>query len=245
MGIISKIKKRAKRSAKKAKQTAKRAKQGAEKAKDTVKDTSRNATKKVKRIAVEVAGEVQEFTEEQLAKNTENAVADVFGKIKEEVFNKIERELLALSDKVQTDIASATNAAVRKFPELVEQAAKKLAEEASKQSVKKALDLAIDIIEGTQPDTYTIIFGIELALVIQGEITVSLELSNPVGRISKIKEWVKKPPHGRSQIIQCVKDFGPESISAEFKISGNGGSSNWSGEKAYDSLDSFLKKNGV
>ena len=166
---------------------------------------------------------------------------------------KVGREVEELAKKAVKEVEAAGKKAVReveegvteKLPDLMEAAARKLAEEAASGAAKKALSLAIDIIEGTQPDTYTIIFGIELALIVQGEVTVSLALPNPVGRLGKIKAWAEKPPSGRAKIIECVKDFGPESITAEAKVSGNGGSATWSGEKAYGALDSFLRKNGV
>ena len=53
------------------------------------------------------------------------------------------------------------------------------------------------------------------------------------------------PTKGGAQIIACIKDFGPSSLSAEFKVSGNGISATWTGDDKYDRIDAFLKKHGV
>ena len=128
-----------------------------------------------------------------------------------------------------------------KLPEVLEQ----LAKEAAKDSVKKALNTALDVIEMLAPTSYTLVFGVELALVIQGEVTVSASIPNPVAKLTEIRKWAKNPPKGRAQIILCIKDFGPSSISGEFKISGNGGSAEWDGDDKYDRIDAFLANQGV
>ena len=233
-----------KRQARKAKKVAKQAGKEIEK---TAKDTGK-AIEQTAKDAVHEAEALARKAEKVL----EREIMNILDKAKD-LANKAKGEVEELAKKAKREVEAAGKKAVReveqgvteKLPALMEAAAKKLAEEASKEAAKKALSLAIDIIEGTQPDTYTIIFGIELALVVQGEVTVSLELPNPVGRLSKIKAWAEKPPSGRAKIIECIADFGPESITAEAKVSGNGGAATWSGEKAYDALDSFLRKNGV
>ena len=95
------------------------------------------------------------------------------------------------------------------------------------------------------PTRFTLIFGIELALVVQGEVGVSVTFPNPAARLTEIRKWAANPPSGRAQIIECIKDFGPESVGAEFKISGNGLAVEWDGDDKYDRVDAFLAKHGI
>ena len=111
--------------------------------------------------------------------------------------------------------------------------------------IADALDDAADVIETLAPSNFTLVFGAEVALVIQCEITVSVTIPNPVARLTEIRKWADKPPKGRAEIIECIKDFGPESLSIEAKVSGNGMSAGWDGEEKYDRIDAFLEKHGV
>ena len=162
---------------------------------------------------------------------------------------KAEQGLHTVGDEVLDQIRSAGHeieeGLTEKLPDLVEDAFEKLAADATKNAAKQALETAADIIETTAPDTYTLTLGIELALVVQAEVTVSLELPNPVARISKIRAWAAKAPSGRAKIMECVKDFAPSALTVEAKISGNGGSATYSGDHLYDGLDAFLRKHGV
>ena len=81
--------------------------------------------------------------------------------------------------------------------------------------------------------------------MIQCEITVSVTIPNPVARLTEIRKWADDPPKGRAQIIDCIKDFGPESLTVEGKVSGNGLAAAWDGEEKYDRIDAFLEKHGV
>ena len=81
--------------------------------------------------------------------------------------------------------------------------------------------------------------------MIQGEVTVSCSFPNPVAKLTEIRKWAANPPQGRGQIIECIKDFGPESLGVEFKVSGNGMAAEWDGSDKYDRIDAFLKKHGV
>ena len=81
--------------------------------------------------------------------------------------------------------------------------------------------------------------------MVQAEFTVSLDLPNPVSKLTEIRKWADDPPNGRGEIMECVEDFGPEGLTVEFKVSGNGLSATWDGEDKYDRLDSFLAKHGV
>ena len=108
-----------------------------------------------------------------------------------------------------------------------------------------ALDEALDVIEILAPDSYTLVFGAEVALIVQMEITVSMTIPNPMAKLTEIRHWADMPPKGRAEIIECIKDFGPESITIEAKVSGNGGAAEWSGESKYDKVDAYLAKHGV
>ena len=159
-----------------------------------------------------------------------------------EIKDGFEKELPALAEKAFDETKVAFE---KELPALIEDAARKLAQAASERSIKEALDNAADVIEMMAPTRFTLIFGVELALVIQGEVTVSCSFPNPVAKLTEIRKWAAKPPKGRSQIIECIKDFGPESLGVEFKISGNGMAAEWDGGDKYDRIDAFLKKHGV
>ena len=96
------------------------------------------------------------------------------------------------------------------------------------------------------PSSFTLIFGIEMALVIQGEVTVSVSLPNPTAKLTEIRKWADKPPAGRAKIIECIKDFGPESLGVEMKVSGNGMAAEWDSGDKYDNVSMpFLEKHGI
>ena len=160
----------------------------------------------------------------------------------DEITYGLTRELPALAEKA---FAETKDAFVEELPALVEAAALKLAKEASARSIKKTLDNAADVIELMAPTNFTLIFGVELALVVQGEITVSFSFPNPVAKLTEIRAWADEPPKGRSQIIECIRDFGPGSLSVEFKVSGNGLAAEWNGDDKYDRIDAFLTKHGI
>ena len=117
--------------------------------------------------------------------------------------------------------------------------------EAMLEGLADALDEAADIVEMAAFDDFTMIFGCEVALVIQCEVTVSCTIPDPVAKLTEIRSWADNPPKGREQIMECVRDFGPSQIEVEAKVSGNGVAGTWSGEQKYDRLDAFLEKHGV
>ena len=156
--------------------------------------------------------------------------------------NDIDDTLEKLPSKIEDEVEEAVT---EKLPDLLEDAAKAMASEAAKLSIEEVLDNAADTIEMMAPSKFTLIFGIELALVVQGEVGVSVTFPNPVAKLTEIRKWAENPPRGRAQIIECIKDFGPESLGAEFKVSGNGLAAEWDGDDKYDRIDAFLKKHGV
>lgn len=233
MGLKSWAKKRAKD----AKRKAGQAKREAKKAADAAKRKADEAARAAKRKAEEAKREAEKLADRAAKELTVGLIDDLKG-----VASAGKREVEKAAEKAVKDVEKGVT---EKLPELIEEALAELAEDATKNAAKKALEIACDVIETTAPDTYTLTFGVELALIVQGEVTVSLELPNPVARLSKIRAWAEKPPSGRAQIIECVKDFAPQSLTVEGKISGNGGSATYSGEHIYDGLDAFLQKNGV
>ena len=150
-----------------------------------------------------------------------------------------------VEDGLQKSVKETTEAFVKDLPDLVEEITLNIAKKASARSIKETLDNAADVIELMAPTRFTLIFGIELALVVQGEVTVSFSFPNPAAKLTEIRAWADEPPKGRSQIIECIKDFGPESLSVEFKVSGNGLAAEWDGDDKYNRIDTFLKKHGV
>ena len=151
------------------------------------------------------------------------------------------KELDVFKDKAIDELEYEAKEALEKAKE----AAEKASQEISSQGIKKSLETAADVIELVSPDKFGLILGIELALVVQGEVTIRVGFPNPVAKLTEIRKWAKHPPKGRSKIIECVKDFGPDSISVEAKVSGNGMDAEWSGDSKYDKLDKFLEKHGV
>ena len=128
---------------------------------------------------------------------------------------------------------------------LAEDAIEEALQEASQEAIKEVLENAADLIEIAAPSSFTLTFGIELALIVQGEVGVSCTIPNPVAKLTEIRHWANNPPKGRAQIIACIRDFAPESLSAEFKISGNGLGATWDTDDKFDKIDAFLAKHGV
>ena len=262
MGLRSWTKKQAKKAKKKAKQAGKAVEKTANKAGNaiaqTAEQTAKDAGKAAEQLAKDAARETAELArkaEQALEREILSILDDakkIAGKATGDVENLV-KKVEDLGKQAVRDVQEAGKRAAaevekgvtEKLPDLMEAAARKLAEQASQDAAKKALNMACDIIETTAPDKYTLTFGVELALVVQGEVTVNLEIPNPVARLTEIRAWAKKPPTGRAQIIECVKDFAPESLTVEAKLSGNGGSATYSGEHILDGVDRFLAKNGV
>ena len=238
------------------KRKAKKAKKDFEKAgrviEETAKDTGRafeQTGQQIKKTAEDLAKEAEEF----FTKEAEKVVEQIFNRAKRDIERFAEsavkdtreaftKELPALAEKAFDETKQAF---VEELPQLIEDVALKFAKEASERSIKEALDNAADVIEVMAPTRFTLIFGVELALVIQGEVTVSCSFPNPVAKLTEIRKWAANPPRGRAQIIECIKDFGPESLGVEFKVSGNGLAAEWDGDDKYDRIDAFLKKHGV
>ena len=177
----------------------------------------------------------------RVGQEAENTVKKV-GHEAEETVKKVGREA---EDELRGVGREIEDGITEKLPELIEHVAEELAEEATEKAIKEALDNGADVIEMMAPDRFTLIFGIELALVVQGEVTVAVVFPNPAAKLTEIRKWAKNPPSGRAQIMACIKDFGPESLSVEAKVSGNGIAAEWSGEDKYDRVDAFLEKHGV
>ena len=258
-----------------AKRKAKKAKKDFEKAGKVLEDTAKDTGKVFEKAGKDVGKSFEQLakeSEEFFTKEARNVVQKIFNDAKRDIerfaekatqetrdaFTKdlpklaeaafqetrdaFEKELPALAEKAFEETKVAF---VEELPSLLEEAALKLAKEASARSIKEALNNAADVIEVMAPTKFTLIFGIELALVVQGEVTVQFSFPDPVAKLTEVRQWAKKPPKGRSQIIACIKDFGPESLSVEFKVSGNGLAAEWDGDDKYDRIDTFLKKHGV
>ena len=209
-----------------AKDTGKAFEQGGKQIKKSAEDLAKEAEEFFTKEARYVVQKIFDDAKKDIERFAESAVKDT-----KEAFTK---ELPALAEKA---FAETREAFEEKLPELIEEAARKLAQEASERSIKEALDNAADVIELMAPTRFTLIFGVELALVIQGEVTVSFSFPNPVAKLTEIRRWAANPPKGRAQIIACIKDFGPESLGVEFKVSGNGMAAEWDGDDKYDRID--------
>ena len=218
----------------------------------TAKDTGKVFEKvgdDVEKSFEELAAETERF----FIKEAEQVVQQIFDKGKRDIERVAENALKETKDAFVKDLPALAEAAfaepkeafVEELPALLEEAIRKLASEASRRSIKGALDNAANVIEVMAPTRFTLIFGVELALVIQAEVTVSCSFPNPVAKLTEIREWAANPPRGRGQIIECIKDFGPESLAVEFKVSGNGMAAEWDGDDKYDRIDAFLEKHGL
>ena len=204
------------------KEAEKKAKQAIDKIIKPATKAAEDAVWKVRKAAYAKIKQVQGQAEEALEKVEEEA----------------ERNIRKVGEEVEEGLTE-------KLPALVKDVAEDMAEAASSRSIKEALDNAADVIEMMQPSSFTLIFGVELALVVQGEVTVAVAFPNPAAKLTEIRKWAAKPPTGRAQIIECIKTFAPEALGVEFKVSGNGVAAEWDGEEKYDRIDAFLAKHGI
>ena len=172
---------------------------------------------------------------ESLGKDIERAASDAGTAIKR--LDSVDDDIRKVWEKIE-DLPDT-------IEDLVEEAFEELAQEATQQAIKEVLDSAADVIEIMAPTRFTLTFGIELALVVQAEVGVSCTFPNPVAKLTEIRHWAENPPKGRAQIIECIRDFAPESLSAEFKVSGTGLGAEWDGDDKFDRVDAFLEKHGV
>ena len=146
---------------------------------------------------------------------------------------------------VKKAVKEVETGVTKKLPKLAEKAFEDALKKATSGAVKKGLNTALDVIELLSPNSFSLVLGFEVALVIQTEFTISVEIPNPVARLPKIRKWAKRPPRGRAKLIACISDFAPSSLTIEAKFSGNGGSATWDGDDKFKKLDKFLKKQGV
>ena len=227
------------------KRKAKQAKKDFEKVGEVLEETAKDTGKSFEELGHE--------TEEFFTKEARNVVQKIFDTAKRDLERFAKDSVKDTKDAFTKDLpklaekalAGAEEAFVEKLPALIEEAALKLAREASQRSIKEALNNGADVIELLSPTKFTLIFGIELALVVQGEVTVMFSFPNPAAKLTEMRAWARKPPKGRVQIIQCIKDFGPTSIAVQLKVSGNGLAAEWDGDDKYNRIDAFLKKHGV
>ena len=163
--------------------------------------------------------------------------------------NKVEHVDDTIKDEVKEAVAEVVEevgtAFTEKLPELAEDALREVITKATAASAKRGLGIALDMVELVSPRRYGLIIGVELALIATVEFTVTVVIPNPTAKLTEIRKWARRPPRSRKQIIKCVKDFGPESLTVEAKVSGNGGFAEWDGHDMLDRLDVFLAKQGV
>lgn len=209
-----------------------------------IKDAGESA---INRVKSEAQNKVKwiEHTAEEGVNQVENKAKKSAGWIEKKAQDGVHQ----VEDAAQTAAHELEETFEERIPELITEklpeALEALAKEASKGAIQKALNTALDTVEVCAPSTLTLVLGMELALVVQGEVTVSVTLPNPVAKLTEIRRWAQDPPNGRNELVACVKDFGPESIAAEAKVSGNGINVEWAGDDKYDRLNAFLAKHGI
>ena len=216
-----------------------------------VKDAERAAKKVVDKV-VNPAANAAKSAVNRVGDEVKSGVRKVGHEVEsgvKRVAHDAESGIRSVANDAEDGITKAARAAeeaiTERLPELAEDALEEVLKAAASGTIEKALRIASNVIEFLAPSKYSIIFGIELALVVSGEVTVTAEIPNPVSKLTEIQEWAESPPKGRAQIIQCLKDFGPESLTVEAKFSGNGGAATWDGEDKYDRVDAFLEEHGV
>ena len=106
----------------------------------------------------------------------------------------------------------------------------------------KGFEIAVDVIELVEPDTYGLMLGIDVGVFNFG---LELELANPMAKLTEIRGYIQSPPHNRETIIACVQTLGPQSLTVTATVLGNGGKVAWSGDEKYAKLNSLLQRNGV
>ena len=199
--------------------------QFADQAKSRIRGVAQNAETGLKRVGHEAEGGLK-----SVAHEAEGGLRSVESEIE---------------DGVRTVGREVEEGITEKLPDLIEDAIEDAMKAAASGAVQKGLNAALDVIELTSPDTLGMTFGFEAALVVQAECTVRIVVVNPMSKLTEIRKWAANPPSGRSQIIACFKDFGPQAFEVAAKFSGNGPDATWSGDDKYDKLDAFLAKRGV
>ena len=164
----------------------------------------------------------------------DDIVVDAVRRVRQEV----ERAEDGLTERVPEIVTE-------KLPDLIEDGFEKLQEEAVKAAMKKALDSFLKVVAIAAPTRASMTFGMALSFVAEGEVGCTVTVPNPVAKITEIRKWAANPPNDLADIMQCIRDFGPESIAAGFKVCGNGPDFEWEGDDKYDRVEAFLSDQGV
>ena len=151
----------------------------------------------------------------------------------------------SVANDAEDNLRRVQREAEAKLPELAEDAVHEVIAKATADGAKRGLNMALDIVEICALSTVGLVIGIELAFVVQVEFGITVEIPNLVAMLTEIRKWAANPPSGRGQIVACLKNFRPDSIQVDAKVSGNGGFATWSGDDKYDRLDAFMAKQGV
>ena len=215
-----------------------------------IKKTAKKAGKEIEKTANQAIDGIDDLVNEaeKSGMSVIDDIKNLANKAKKEVegaANKAKNEVEDVAKKSIREVEGVANKAKKEIPDLAEKAVKDIVTKAAEDSIKKALESALSVVELLSPNKLGLFFGVELALVVQVAFKVRIVIVYPVSKIAEIRKWAANPPKGRSQIIACFKEFGPQSFSAEIGICGNGWDSEWDGDNKYDKLDAFLKKQGV
>ena len=101
-----------------------------------------------------------------------------------------------------------------KLPALAEEAVREVIQAATAEAAKRAFDTAVDVVELFAPSSFGLKLGVELALVVQVEFEIAVEIPNPTARLTEIRQYAKHPPTGRSsdhrlrEDVRAVLDLG-------------------------------------
>ena len=160
----------------------------------------------------------------------------------EKLGDQIKSAIRKVGREAEEEIKDVAQSTLREVKDEIEDLAEAALTKVTAAIGGEGLDIAVDLIETTAPDSLTLKLGIDIGVLALG---VAITVPDPVARLDRIKHWANHPPKGRHKIILCIEDFGPESITIDGTILGNGASAGWSGPDKMAKLDRFLSKRGI
>lgn len=181
-------------------------------------------------------------TVEQTVSNAVSEAEKTVRNVKSEVIDEIDEIRDRSLKEIRNVAGEVEDAVLDELPALIETGFHKLTEDVIREALQRGLNTLADVVELFAPTQISMTFGLALSFVVEGEVSITITIPNPVAKLTEIREWQSKPPSGRDEILRCIQDFAPTSISAGFKIVGNGPDCEWDGDDKFERLNSFMGK---
>lgn len=213
----------------------------AKKAVESIIDPAVRKMRETKDFLLNKAQEEMKSKNDYWIRNARHWIETYANRAKDKAQEEIDDKLSEARKEVVELSEQAEDVLTEKLPEVGEH----LLQEARRGALEKALNELCDGVEMFAPSHSSFTFGLALSFIAEAEIGCTVSIPNPMGRLTEIRKWAKNAPSGRAQIMDCIRDFGPDSLSAGFKVCGNGPDHTWNGDDKYDRIEAFLKKHGV